>query len=153
MTYYESLVLVHVLAAIVWVGGGVAVQFFALRALRAREPGRIAAFSGDVEWLGTRVFLPASVVVLVAGILAVAEAGWGWGSTWISIGFAGIAVSIVVGSGFLGPESGRIARLVAAEGPESAAVRARVRRILLVSRLELLVLLVVVWAMVTKPGL
>jgi hypothetical protein len=57
----------------------------------------------------------------------------------------------VIGAGFLGPESGRLAKLIDAEGPDSPAVKARIRRILMVSRAELVVLLTVIWNMVVKP--
>ena len=59
MTLYEFLVFVHVLMVVVWVGGDVAIQALALRATRAKEPARMAAFSADAEWIGLRVFMPA----------------------------------------------------------------------------------------------
>lgn len=149
---YETLKFIHVLMAIVWVGGGVLIQLLALRAVRSKEPGRLAAFSGDAEWVGLRVFMPASLLALVTGIWAAADADIDFGQAWISIGFLGVLVSFFVGMGFLGPESGRIKALVQDRGPDDPAVRQRVRRIMAVSRIELLVLVVVVWAMVAKPG-
>jgi hypothetical protein len=57
-----------------------------------------------------------------------------------------------VGAIYLGPESGRIGKLVAERGPEDGEVRTRMDRVLLVSRIELVVLVSVVFAMTTKPG-
>lgn len=152
MTYYEFLVFAHVLAAVVWVGGGTALQIQGLRAQAARDPLRLATLAGDAEWIGFRIFMPSSLVVIVAGVLGVQEAGWEWGGAWISIGFLVWIVSFLVGMGFMGPESGRITKLVAAEGPESPQVQARIARVLTVSRIELVLFLVVIWAMVAKPG-
>lgn len=153
MTLYEFLVLIHVLMAIVWVGGGIALQVFALRATRSNDSARVAGFSADAEWIGLRVFMPASVLLLVFGILAALEGAWDFGSAWISIGFAAMIVSFFVGMGFSGPESARIAKLTAEHGADHPDVTRRIRRILTVSRLELVILLVAVWAMVAKPGL
>jgi uncharacterized membrane protein len=50
MNSYELLLFVHIAGAIVWIGGGLIIQFFALRILRANDPRRLAAFATDVEW-------------------------------------------------------------------------------------------------------
>ena len=57
-----------------------------------------------------------------------------------------------VGSSFLGPESGRIAKIVETEGAASPNAQARIKRIFLISRIELVLLLLVVIDMVVKPG-
>jgi uncharacterized membrane protein len=51
MSWYEFLLFFHIVMAVIWVGGGMVIQFFALRILRAREPVRLAAFAADVEWI------------------------------------------------------------------------------------------------------
>ena len=69
-------------------------------------------------------------------------------------GGADVFVSLLrtlVGAAFLGPESGKIS--AAAADPEQApALQARINRFILVTRIDLLILLIAVWAMVTKPG-
>src|SRR5207248_1590821 len=77
--------------------------------------------------------------------------GWSWSQNWVVLGIIAFGLSFGIGAGFLGPESGRIAKLIDAEGPDSPAVKARIRRILTVSRAELVVLLTVIWNMVVKP--
>jgi hypothetical protein len=81
------------------------------------------------------------------------EGDWAFGDAWISIGFAAFLFSFFLGMGFLGPESGRIKKAVAEHGADHPEVARRVGRVLLFSRLELLVLIVAIWAMVAKPGL
>ena len=63
-----------------------------------------------------------------------------------------IALSIVTGAGFLGPESGRIAKLMDERGDDDAEVRGRINRLFLVSRIELVLLISVVLVMALKPG-
>jgi hypothetical protein len=60
--------------------------------------------------------------------------------------------SFILGAGFIGPESGRIRKLMETQGPASPEVQRRIERIFLVSRIELLFLILVVFDMVVKPG-
>jgi uncharacterized membrane protein len=153
VTLYESLVFVHILTAIIWVGGAVAMQVLAVRAQRSTEPGAMARMAGDVEFIGMRVFMPASIILLVAGIWAVIEGPWEFSQAWISAGFAVWFFSFVVGAGFLGPESGRIKALMAQRGPDDAQVKERLSRIFLISRIELVALIAIVFIMTAKPWL
>lgn len=152
MTLYEWLVLIHVVMAVVWVGGGATLNILAIRTRRAKDPDRLVALARDVEWVGTRVFMPASILLLIAGIWAASEGNWEFSQAWISIGFAGYVVSFLAGILFFGPESGRIAKLIDAEGAASSTVQARLGRLLVFTRIELVILIVVIAAMVTKPG-
>ena len=152
MTFYEFLKFVHVLAAAAWVGGGIVMQILAMRARRSNDPGRIAAFSGDAEAVGVRVFMPAAIVLLVSGIWAALRGDLDFGQAWISIGFAAVIATLFLEMGFLGPESGRLKALIAERGPTDPDVGRRVGKILLLARIELVVLVVAVWAMVVKPG-
>lgn len=151
MTRYDLLLFVHVVAAIAWLGGATVVQYFAARADRATDPMEMHRVASDAEWLAMRLFVPASLVVLVVGLLLVFDGPWSFDQLWITLGLAGYAFSFLVGILFLSPESGRIARLIEERGPADPAVLARIRRILAVSRFELAVLFTVVLDMVVKP--
>ena len=153
MNRYEWLLFFHIAAAIVWLGGNLAVQILAIRANRADDPARMVAIAHEAEWFGMRIFLPSSLTVLVLGIILTVDGPWDFGQTWIILALIGWGLSFVTGAAFLGPESGRIGKLLAAEGPESPAVRARIQRIFLVSRIELVLLYLIVLDMVVKPGL
>jgi len=152
VTLYEWLVLIHVVMAVIWIGGGTIMNILAFRVRRENNSDRSVGFVRDVEWIGLRVFTPASIVLVIVGIWAAAEGDWDFGDAWIAIGLAGYAISFLAGILFFGPESGRIGKLIQAEGPSSPAVQSRVGRLLVFTRIELVILLVVIWAMVTKPG-
>ena len=153
MSLYEFLLFVHVLMAVTWVGGDIAIQVLSVRATRAKDPVRTASLTGDIEWMGLRVFMPASILLLIFGIWTASEGNWDFGQAWISIGFAAFLFSFFLGMAFLGPESGRIKKLVQDRSFEDPEVLRRIGRILLFSRIELVVLIVAIWAMVAKPGL
>ena len=67
---------VHVLAAVVWVGGGVTTQVLAFRIIRADDPARLAGFGKDIEKVGMFVFTPAALVVLLSA-LSLRRVGFG----------------------------------------------------------------------------
>jgi hypothetical protein len=71
---------------------------------------------------------------------------------WIVLGLLGIVSTIIFGAGFIGPEAGRLAQLGLERGPEDAEVQRRLQRIFMLSRLDLLVIVLVVADMVLKPG-
>jgi len=151
---YDWLKLLHILAAIVWVGGGVFVQIYVTRLIRANEMPRVTSFARDIERIGMTVFTPASILVLLLGVAMVwYSPAWTIGQLWVILGLIGIANTIVVGAAFLGPEAGRLARVMEERGSDDPEVRRRIRRIFAVSRYDLVVLVLVVADMVLKPGL
>ena len=150
---YEFLLTIHVLAAVIWVGGGIAMHILGRRVLKRNDPQEIYKFSAEVNTIGMRLYAPTSIVLLVAGILLVNEAGYEFSQTWITLAFIGWAFSFVVGIGYYGPQDKKLQALVAANGSTDAGVAQNVRQALMVNQVELLILFLVVVDMTTKPGL
>lgn len=151
ITTYQIYLTVHVLAAVTWVGGAIATQVFAIRYARSRDAARVAAFAKEVEWLGMRVFVPASLLLVIFGFLLVSEGNIDY-EFWIVFAIAVWGLSFLTGAAFLGPESGRLAKVFERDGVDSPEATYRLRRIFLVSRIELLFLILVVIDMTLKPG-
>jgi uncharacterized membrane protein len=151
LTWYSFFKSIHVITAVIWVGGAAMIQAYAFRILRTGDGKRQADFAKDTEVVGMRVFVPASLILVVAAIAMMVNLDWSWSQNWIILGLIAFVLSFVLGAGFLGPEGGRIAELIEQEGPDSPAVQARIRRILTISRCELIVLLTVIVNMVVKP--
>jgi uncharacterized membrane protein len=149
---YEWLLLAHILAVVIWIGGAITFQIHAVRVDRAGQPAELVALASEGEWLGLRLFMPAALVALAAGIGLVIEGNWSFGEAWILFGLLAYAISFLNGALFLGPESGRLSRLIAERGPEDPQVRWRIRRIFLASRVELVILVAIIADMVLKPG-
>jgi uncharacterized membrane protein len=151
VTWYTFFKSIHVIAAVIWVGGALMIQALAFRIVRTGDARRQAEFAKDTEVVGMRLFIPATWLLLLAGIAMMINLDLAWGQNWIVFGLIAFALSFVVGAGFLGPEGGRIAQVIEREGPTSPEAQRRIRRILLISRCELVVLLTVVVNMVVKP--
>ena len=152
---YDFLLTVHVLAAILWVGGGVTLHILMRRALKLDDPQRRHEAFTELEWLGQRFYPGFSLILFVAGVLLVTRdlPGWEFSDTFIQIGLTGWVISFLIGILFYGREGKRREGLVQAEGPDSPTVLASVRRTANVNSFELLILLLVVVDMTTKPGL
>jgi uncharacterized membrane protein len=151
---YKWLLAFHILLAVVWVGSNTAIQIFVIRATRA-SADKLAYLASEIEWYGTRVLLPTSLTLVVLGFLLLSESDGAFdlGQGWVSFGFIVWLLSFIVGAGFLGPESGRLGKLVEEGGPEDAEYQRRLARIFLISRIELVLLILVVLDMTVKPGL
>jgi uncharacterized membrane protein len=148
---YELLKYIHVLAAIVWVGGAFFSQLLAMKAARSSDASEMARVGRDIALVGGRVFPVASIVLLIAGVAMVLQ-GWSFSQAWISIALVLWFASLLAGVLYLGPQSAKVGALFEAEGPTSVAARARLAQVFLVSRLELLSFVVIVYLMVVKPG-
>jgi uncharacterized membrane protein len=154
MESYDWLLLGHILAAIAWVGGAITMQTVGARLVRAESPEAVAAFARTAEWIGPRLYMPASLAVLGFGIAMVAVSEtWSIGDLWIILGLVGIAISAIGGAVFFGPQAKRIGEALRSEGAESERAQALIRRLFVVGRVDLLLLLLIVADMVLKPGL
>jgi uncharacterized membrane protein len=150
---YEFLLTIHVLAAVIWVGGGLAMHILGRRVLKRGNSQEIFEFSKEINTVALRLYAPTSLILLIAGILLVNEAGYEFSQLWITLAFIGWAFSFVVGVGYYGPQDKKLQALVAADGPTATGIVENVRQALLVNSVEQLILFLVVIDMTTKPGL
>jgi uncharacterized membrane protein len=148
---YQLLLYVHIVCAVIWVGGAVYAQLLAFRVNRSPDPSELPHLARHIEYLGTRVFLPAAVLLFVAGAAMTVQA-WSFGQTWIAISVALWVLSAVVGAVYLGPRVKRAGELFEAEGPTSQEGRELINRLFLVSRLELVGFALIIALMTFKPG-
>jgi uncharacterized membrane protein len=152
MTWYEFLLFFHIAMAVIWVGGGAMLQFIGVRVIRDPDPNRLVQLGRDVEWVATRVLVPASLLAFVSGVLLVVDSDFiGFGDDWIVIGLVLFAGTFLAGALFFGPESGRVGKLAEAEGPTSPVVQARLQRLLALTRADLMLLFLIVFDMSVKP--
>ena len=151
MSWYELWRFLHVTAAIVWIGGAATIQVFGILTKRAADPAKTAFFAQNVSWTVLRVFLPASLVVFVAGVGLTEEGNWDWGEPFIVFGLVFWALVSVVAFGFLARALGRAGAQLASQGP-SPALALRIRNLVWLSRVLVVVLLAIVFMMVVKIG-
>lgn len=150
MTLYEVLLFIHIVAASVWVGGGIMLTFVSSRIQRTGDAEYRARFAKSAAIVGPVTGVSAALV-LAGGIWMVLESeAIELSQTWVWLGLALFGLSVVVGAAYFGPASVRIERALRGGEVEEADYLAR--QFNLVSRLDLLLLLVIVGLMVFKPG-
>ena len=147
MTWYEFLLFVHIVGAVVWLGGAFMVQMYAISVTRGGDPVEMGRFAGRAGFLSERVFIPASLVVILAGVGLMIEGSWDWGQLWVVFALVTFGASFLTGALVLGP----IAKKIPLAGAETAAGQELIRRIFAISRVDLAFMFAIVFAMTVKP--
>jgi uncharacterized membrane protein len=151
-TLYDWLVLLHILAAMIWLGGAVAVGALATHALRSGESQAVARFVAGLRVTGPLLFLPAMLALLGLGIWLVLDSdAWSFGQTWVWLALTLFAVAFVIGAVFQSRAALGAERAVAA-GDDREAAR-QLRRWSWGLGPIIVLLVVITWDMVMKPGL
>ena len=149
--WYTVFKMFHVGAAVIWVGGGIFITICALLAEIANDDDQLLAIGHWAEVVAGRLFPVMSFVVLGFGIGMIENLNWGWDQFWIVFWLIAWGLSAATGIFFLGPEAKRLNAVAAEHGPKSPQAQARLRRILLVARVDVAILFVIVLDMVAKP--
>jgi uncharacterized membrane protein len=150
MTLYEVLLFVHILAVSVWVGGSIMLAFVSGRVQGTGDAAFRARFAKAAGVVGPVIGVSA-ILVLASGIWMVLDSDTiELSQLWVWLGLALFILSGIVGAAFFAPASNRIVR--ALEGGQVQEADRRARTFNLVSRLDTLLLLVILGLMVFKPG-
>jgi uncharacterized membrane protein len=142
---------IHVLAAIVWLGGGGLLIFLGVLAQHRENPRDLAQIAQQAAYCGERIFAPAGLLVVLMGVAMMINGDLDWGQFWVIAGLVGYAVTFGVGIGYLTPLAKKINASIEEHGVEDPGTQALGDRILLVARFDIAMLLLVVIDMVVKP--
>ncbi len=152
MGLHDWLMFFHILGAIVWVGAVVLMNAIMARASRDRDRTAVLRLSRELEWVGPWLIGTSSAVVIGAGIwLVFVEEGLAFSQLWIWLSLALVALSSAHGI-YSGPEGKHVLRLSEERGAEDRDVLRRLHRLLWLARLDIVILVAVLWLMVFKPG-
>ena len=144
----------HVVGAILWVGGFSTLTILYLQLGRIQERSTLTSLLQMSGFAGRALVGPAAALTLIAGIATAVTAGFDFDRLWITWGFMGILLSIVLGATLIRRTTNGIAQVVAATvTPDSSKLRALQGRLTGLNLLNLLILLSTVGAMVFKPTL
>jgi uncharacterized membrane protein len=153
VTLDDWLVFFHILGAIVWVGAVILTNAMIARASRAPDRAAVLRLSRELEWVGPRLIGPSALVVIGVGIWLVLIQEWSaFSQVWIWLSLVLVAVSMIRNGVYAAPEGKRISRLAEERGAEDQEVQRRFNRLVWLGRLDLLILVAVLWLMVFKPG-
>ena len=142
---YDTLTVIHTLAAFFWLGSLFGSLIFATIATRRSANGVLTGAVAVVRF-ATRVGLPAAVVLLISGIWMLVSYNVGNG-LWINIGFIMWLIAAVVGSALMHPAARKMRN--AASDAEAISYA---KRIIWVGALEIIAIAVGIWVMGAQPG-
>ena len=149
MDWYSIVKFLHVVSAVLWVGGGFVLFLLGMLAERAgniEEKLQAMRASGR---LGSRFFAPMSMLTLIFGLVMCAF--WvGFSELWIVIGLVGYATTFSIGMLIFKPTGERIGGMIAKDGV-TPAVLAIGQRMMSWARLDYAVMLAIIADMVLKP--
>lgn len=149
---YHVFLAIHVVSAVIWVGGDVTLTTLGIVFERKQEGETLAALGRMGTWIGTRVYTPVLFVVIAFGIAVMHErSDFSYGQFWVVFGLIGWFVAGTIGIGFVGPELGRIDEAARAHGPQSEEVMRRVKRLFMIFRFDTALLILIVLDMTAKP--
>jgi len=148
---YTSMKFVHVMSAIAWVGGGVMLDMLIAKARREGAQAEMVSLLARTERFGKTFFSPTAILVLLSGIV-MASIGDIFAAPWVSTGFLAVFISAGLGMGYLTPKSAQLRTMIEARGMKDPEVAALGSRMMLVSRIDLVILTIAVALMVFKPG-
>ena len=103
---YDIYLAVHVIAAVVWVGGDVTLTTLGIVFERRGEGETLGALGRMGAWIGTRVYTPTLFVVIGFGIALMLEADIDWGQFWVIFGLIGWAIATLRGYRVRRPRAG-----------------------------------------------
>jgi uncharacterized membrane protein len=147
MSWYEFLLFVHISAAVIWLGGAFTLQMYGFVVGRGGDPEEMARFAGRAGRLGERLFVPASLVVILAGIGLMLDGNWDWGQLWVIFALVTFVASFLTGVLVLSP----MAKRIPVVGPTTPAGQELIRRLFTILRVDLVFMYTIVFAMVVKP--
>jgi uncharacterized membrane protein len=155
LTWYEWFKTLHVLAAVLWVGGGATLAVYAILTQRQNTPEEMASVARKAALIGERMFTPLSLLVLAFGfgLMENGQSPWTYDQFFVIFALAGWGVSAATGAFFLGPEAKKLGKLMPTRPADDPEVQARIRRVLMIARIDVVVLLAVVFVMTAKPFL
>ena len=150
MIGYNLLLVVHVLSAAIWIGGGGVLSVIAARA--RGDVNAAAFFARLLPFVGIRVLMPAVILLPVTGVwMVLSDSEWSFEQTWVRAAIALFLVAFLVGAVYLSRVGITLDR-TAGDGARAAALPALVNRWLAGYLVVLTVLIATVADMVFKPG-
>jgi len=145
--------IIHVGAAVAWVGGGLLLTLAALAFERASNPATLFAIGELAEWGALRIFAPAGLVTLIFGIALMANGDIAYDQFWVLFALCGWAASFLWGFIVLRPRVETLNAFAKEKGREAPETQAALRAVLVPARFDVALLVLIVLDMTAKPFL
>lgn len=150
MSWYELLLMLHLLAIATWFGSGLAITAMGFMSLRT-GPEAFGTFTLPATKWASRAHPIAGVVLLLTGFAMVADAELDF-DTWLILGLIGLVAAMGIGGALIGRSADAIVKRIETGAMTAEELTGSARQLLLYTRIELVILVLVIADMVAKPG-
>lgn len=150
MELYLLLKFVHVVGAILWVGGASILTLLVVILDRRGDDKATLTAVSYVALLGNRVFAPLGLLVILLGLILAWLAGYGF-AAWTVLSTVIVACTFVLGAAILGPTCERTVRIWEDTGDAPLCIGMG-RQVLRLVKLDLGGQFAIISLMVLKPG-
>jgi uncharacterized membrane protein len=145
---------IHVLGAVIWVGGGVMLSLIGARVRKSNDPRLIGEFARTLSHVGLRLFTPSVLGVIVTGLwLVLTGSEWKFTQLWVLFGLGAFILVFLIGAVYLSRIAIQLDRVAAGTDLNLQTARDLLGRWMVGYQVILLILVFAVWDMVFKPGL
>ena len=149
----EFLLIIHILSAAAWIGGGLLSGFVAPRLARSGIEGAPLAWARVAAEAGAKYFNPAGILTALSGVgLVLTSDIYDWSDTFISIGLGVVIAAGLIGALVHRPGAGKVIAALECEDRATAAAEGKRAAIWGVVTSVLLILAVVVMVLKTGAG-
>ncbi len=150
MSWYELLLTLHILAMATWFGSSLAITAMGFMSLKT-GPEAFGTFTLPATKWASRAHPAAGVVLLLTGFAMVADADYDF-ELWIILAIVGLVVAMGIGGALIGKTADGIVKRLEAGSMTTEELTTDARQLLLYTRIELVIIVLVVVDMVAKPG-
>lgn len=145
---------IHVLGAIIWVGGGAMLSLIGARTRKSTDARIIGGFAKTLSYVGLRILTPAVVAVLLTGLwLVLTGSEWKFTQLWVLLGLGAFITVFLIGAIYLSRIAIQLDRLTAGTDLNLSEARDLLGHWIVGYQIILVILIFAVWDMVFKPGL
>lgn len=144
----NSLLVLHISGAGVWLGANV-LQAVVPRLIASQGQQAVTGWYRAAAKLSSRVYVPAAVVILITGVfLVLGTDEYGFGTRFVTVGFAMVVVGVVLGVAVFDRGSEQAADAI--EARDESRIKSSISRLNAFGALDTLLILVTITAMVTR---
>lgn len=144
----ETLLIVHILGAAAWIGGGFLTAFLGPRMARAGGETALNWTRAAVD-ASMKYYMPVGFITLLSGIgLLLVDDDHSWSDAFVSVGLAVVVITALMGSFYMRPAGEKA--IEAAESGDFPTAAANGRKLALAGRVVSILLVLTLITMVVK---
>ncbi len=151
MSLFEVLLFVHLLAAMIWIGGALVGALIGVFIRRQGDAEAMSKFCIAFASVAGPAFGGSSLLVVGTGIWMVAESSIEFSALWVSLSLAGWLVSMVMGATVVGGTWFKVGKLLQEPGATLDAIAPTIDKAVRLTWIDLAIRIGVVLLMVWQP--